>query len=98
MKETVRRIFRSTTTDLVVFVLIIISITLLAVELAAEDPTISFPADFLGQLLTFVFAIELTLRWWIAPSWFVAKYVSPVSPGRTGRAVAQKRNSDVVGE
>lgn len=68
LKVRVRRLLIAPTTDAAVFVLVVISVLLLVPEMLLRP---RHPAQVLaaqaGRLLTLVFVVELSVRFWVAP-------------------------------
>jgi len=68
-RERLERLMRHPITDAVVMVLIVFSIVLLVMGLTvAPDSPQRHTIDLLGNLVTLVFAVELSLRWWAEPN------------------------------
>ena len=71
MKDRIRKTLRSPTTDGVVLFLIVSSVVLLIVEVAVNEtkrPLVHLFANVLGDIVTGIFFVELSLRFWVAPS------------------------------
>lgn len=68
MKEQIRKTLRSPTMDVIVIVFIVASVVLLIVEVSSKRPMVLFWADVMGDLVTGLFFVELSLRFWVAPS------------------------------
>lgn len=66
-RRAVARFLNHPVTDVVIVVLILISVGLLVVELAFLDrPMVVFVLDSINHVLTAIFAVELSLRYWVA--------------------------------
>ena len=67
-KERVDRFLRRPTTDAAVIVLILLSVILLLLESHATDPRERELLDFWGNVISAIFVVELSLRYWVAES------------------------------